>query len=267
MQSFQDSEEMFHEVNPGVAFLSFEEYVEKTPLLFLKDYWGRWVALGEYQILLPGGCGKPVIYLYPTQPTEVTVKLLSPTRFSVDVPKYDPVKGWRVLALPNGDLIDQQPDLTSCDQFVSNRFGLEYAAEACQAQTYPYLYWAGSVIDQTYLQPSTGWVVEKKDLEKFFKDKLSKMGFIEQEMNEFNKYWIPQMSSHPELIFRISFLQTDELNQLFPMAVEPTPKSMLRMFLDYQPLQKYPSQLPIPQALKKVERSGFTLVEWGGLKR
>ena len=46
------------------------------------------------------------------------------------------------------------------------------------------------------------------------------------------------------------------------LTVEPAPDTVLRVFMAYQPLE-YPIRV-LPQKLETVERTGFTLVEWGG---
>ena len=47
---------------------------------------------------------KPVIYLYPEDEEEVTVKLGKKEKLTCTYPKYN--DGWKVLAEPSGDLID-----------------------------------------------------------------------------------------------------------------------------------------------------------------
>ena len=51
------------------------------------------------------GCGgKPVIYLYPEEPTEVTVKVDIDGVFTSTYPAYG--NGWTVTAQPDGTLTD-----------------------------------------------------------------------------------------------------------------------------------------------------------------
>lgn len=262
---YDQQQEFWKSENEGKSYKTLPEYVAQHPLLFVKDYWNRWVAVGEYDYLMPGGCGKPVVYLYPTEPTAVKVSLLAPTHLTTDIPNYR--EGWNVLAHPDGSLLDLQPDATDCGQFSSAQVGAEYAAAACATQTYPYLYWAGSVTSTEYPRLTEGWVVGRNELHQFFDDKLKAMGFDSRETADFKAYWVPQLQGKNAPYFRISFFQTDQVNQLFPMGVTPQPDTVFRMFLDYTALQSQPQQLPQPQQLQKLHRSGFTLVEWGGLKQ
>ena len=47
---------------------------------------------------------KPIIYIYPETETEVSVTLGKEELIDCSYPKYD--NGWKVLAKPNGDLVD-----------------------------------------------------------------------------------------------------------------------------------------------------------------
>ena len=47
---------------------------------------------------------KPIIYIYPSSITEVSVKLGHPEDITCSYPEYN--NGWTVIAYPNGDLID-----------------------------------------------------------------------------------------------------------------------------------------------------------------
>jgi hypothetical protein len=242
----------------------YAAYVAKNPLLFFKDNWGRWVMLGEYDFLLPGGCGKPVLYLYPEKPTEVTVQFENKMNFDVTIPTYQ--NEWRVLAAPSGKLIDLQPQLTDCQKIDTEKKGSEYAKISCQNNSYPYLYWAGNTFAK-YPKVDGGWIVDAKNLTKFMSDKLDEVGFDKQEKADMLEYWLPQMQNKNAPWYRVSFLQTRQLNQFIPMTINPVPSHVYRVFLDWEPMASKPNVELIPQELEKVVRRGFTVVEWGGLRR
>lgn len=250
--------------NKGINKSNLKEYINKNPLLFIKDYWQRWIVLGEYDINLPGGCGKPVIYLYPEKETEVRVELKSPVKFSTQIPLY---KGfWQVLANSEGKLVDLKKEDKDC-QLINNKLGSEYAKKACQENVYPYLYWSGNVVSIDYPKVNDGWIIKKEDVSSFLEKTLSDIGFNSQEKKDFTSYWVPEILAKDSPYYRISFLQTEDLNKLFPMEVEPKPDTIYRLFLDYSPLSNKPEvDLQTPE-LNKLIRKGFTLVEWGGLKK
>jgi len=261
--SYDQSKDLFEQVNKRKQ-PSFEEYINKNPLIVFKDHWGRWVILGEFDFLLGGGCGKPVIYLYPTIPTEVSVKFITPIKFDITIPEYK--NGWNVLAQPDGTLMDLQSQFTNCDKIDSSKKGSEYALDACNKNNYPYLYWAGRSTEKPYPKISKGWIVEQNNLSEFLNQKLDEVGFNQKEKNDFLEYWLPELQNKNSPYYRISFLQTQEMNSIAPMQIIPQPKNVFRLFMDYLPLKYKPSTIE-PQTLSKVVRDGFTVVEWGGLKK
>lgn len=58
-------------------------------------------------ILPPSGpemVKKPIIYLYPQETTEISVKLVNPEKITCSYPKYK--EEWKVIAEPDGTLTD-----------------------------------------------------------------------------------------------------------------------------------------------------------------
>jgi hypothetical protein len=252
-------------MDDGTPVPSFNQYVSKNPVLVFQDPWGRWIALGEYDYELPSGCGKPVIYLYPPKPTEVSVKFMTPMRLTTDIPTYAN-DGWHVLAQPDGELTDLQPQFTDCAAIDSTAPGSEYAYSACEHNDYPYLYWEGQASGQ-YPTPTGGWVVPQANIANFLDQKLTQIGLTSKEKSDMMSYWVSELLQKNSPYYRISFFQTAQMDQFIPMDVSPKPDTTLRVFLDWSPLASMPSVLPQPETLYHVDRQGFTLVEWGGLKQ
>ncbi len=256
-------EESFKAVNKGMTIPLLAEYDKKHPLIFAKDAWGRFVVLGEFDLQLMGGCGKPVVYLYPEKPTEVHLSFATPMTLNINIPTY--TKGWFVKANPNGLLTDLQPEFTNCKALDSSHVGSEYAASACNNNTYPYIYWSGKNEVQPYPTVDGGWVVEKNQLKLFLKEKLSVLGFTDSEAADMIEYWVTKMSKQNKPYYRLSFIQTQDMNAFVPMRITPQPDSVLRVFLDWQGLQEKPIKPIMPQELRPFVRRGFSYVEWGGL--
>ncbi len=254
-------DDWFLEINNMERKPTFEEYVAQNPLLIIKDHWGRYVVVGEWDYIMEGGCGKPVIYLYPEEETKVSVRFLSNIDITTDIPDYD--GEWYVLAQPDGTLQNLKKNDCSDDDF--EKFGSEYALEACQKNEYPYLYWAGNSLGHTYQSIREGWIIPRDELEQFLEQKLLEVGLTQGEMEDMVSYWIPEMLSTESSYFKVGFLQNKEMNELVPMQITPTPDSIFRIFLDWYPLADMPDQLPEPQKLDHVQRRGFTVIEWGGL--
>ena len=253
----------FKDINK-IDIPSYQNYVAKNPVLIFQDPWGRWVGLGEWQYITGGGCGKPVIYLYPQKPTVVTVKFLAPMHFNADLPSYS--GQWHVLASPGGQLKDLQPQKTDCAGLSTNLPGLEYAADACQTGIYPYLYWSGQTTS-VYPKADGGWVVKNQDVAGFLAAKLTEIGLNKKEQDDMLSYWVPALLEKNAPYYRLSFFQTGTMNKFIPMQIMPTPDTVFRIFLDWSPLSAPPESPLPPQKLTPINRSGFTVVEWGGLKQ
>lgn len=171
---------------------------------------------------------KPVIYLYPEEETEVTVCLDLDGDLTCTYPAYD--GGWTVTAQPGGILTD------------------------AVGQTYN---WEG--VTSTEYDFSQGFCVPGEDTAAFLEDALARLGLTRREANEFIVYWLPRMEPNPyNLIAFQSAAYTDHAR----LTITPEPDSLLRVFMAWQPLDGQ-TDIP-PQDLPAFDRTGFTVVEWGG---
>ena len=177
------------------------------------------------------GDAKPVIYLYPEEETEVTVRLDYDGTLTCTYPAYE--DGWTVTAAPDGALTDEA------------------------GQTYNYLYWEGAA--QTEYDFSQGFCVPGADTAAFLEDALSRLGLTRREANEFIVYWLPRMEPNP---YNLISFQSAAYTDHACLTVTPEPDSLLRVFMAWKPLEA-PADLPA-QELPAFERTGFTVVEWGG---
>ena len=174
---------------------------------------------------------KPVLYLYPSDTINVTVKLELPGKLTCTYPTYN--DGWTVTATPDGTLTDER------------------------GQTYNYLYWEGETAKQYDL--SEGFCIAGSDTATFLEDALAQLGLTRKEANEFIVYWLPQMEQNP---YNLIAFQQEAYTEAAKLTVTPTPDSVLRVFMTWKPLEK-PVNIPA-QTLPAFERHGFTVVEWGG---
>ena len=175
---------------------------------------------------------KPLIYLYPEHEMNISVKLGKPELLTTTYPKYN--NSWNVLALPDGSLYDS-----------NNRY-------------YYGLYWEGlNNIEEKF---NDGFVVSRDDTIKFLEEKLSILGLNEREANEFIMYWLPKLEENEYNLIR--FADIDVINSEMPLDITPKPDTVIRVLMEYKPLD---NKINIKeQTLTKVERNGFTVVEWGG---
>ena len=88
---------------------------------------------------------------------------------------------------------------------------------------------------------------------------LAKLGLNRREANEFIVYWLPLME--PNAYNLISF-QTDRYTDAAVLDIDPAPDTLIRVFMAWKSCD-----VPVditPQNLTAPERTGFTVVEWGG---
>ena len=176
---------------------------------------------------------KPIIYLYPKVETEVTVKVGNPQNLTHTYPKYK--NEWQVLAKPNGDLKD-----------IKTGRNL-YA-----------LYWEG--INTVKPNMNEGFIVKGEDTIKFLEEKLEILGLNEREAEEFIVYWLPKLESNKYNFIR--FQTEEEINNNMPLEITPKPDTVIRIVMEFKKLEN-PIQIQ-EQKLITPQRTGFTVVEWGG---
>jgi len=175
---------------------------------------------------------KPMIYLYPTSTTNVTVTVSSPGALTVSYPAYG--SGWQITAAPDGTLTDAS----------GNRYyGLYYESQVPTAQ-----------------MRSNGFVVAGSATTSFLEDALATLGLDWREAQEFIVYWLPQMQDNPYNYIR--FETAAEINTGQALTITPQPDTVIRVLMSWKPLTE--PVFVVPQQLQPVERKGFTVVEWGG---
>ena len=179
----------------------------------------------------PNAAYKPVIYLYPEVETEVSVKLNLDGKLTCTYPTYN--AGWKVTAAPDGTLTD------------------------VNGQIYNYLYWEGETNAQWDM--TEGFCIKGENTAAFLEDSLEKLGLNRKEANEFIVYWLPLMEQNP---YNIISFQTDVYTDTAELQIDPAPTTLIRVFMTFK-ASDYMIRL-LPQKLTAPERSGFTVVEWGG---
>lgn len=176
---------------------------------------------------------KPIIYLYPNEKTDIEVNLGYEDKLLVSYPKYN--SGWKVSALPDGTLLD----------YNANR------------ELYALYYESQNVINFKVLED--GFVVQGKEVVPFLEEKLELLGLNARESEEFIIYWLPILENNKYNYIR--FATMEEIDRNMPLEITPVPDTIIRILMTFKALDE-----PIvvnPQVLHKVERKGYTAVEWG----
>ena len=199
----------------------------------MKKFLELMMALLCTMTLVACGGEKPVIYLYPEETTEVTVKLDYNGTLTSTYPAYG--DGWTVTAQSDGTLTDAS--------------GREYYC----------LFWEGET--KVRYDLSTGFCVAGSDTAAFLEDALRQLGLTDKESNEFIIYWLPRMEGNA---YNLISFQRELYTDNAVLTIDPAPDSLLRVFMAWKGLDK-PVEVE-PQELTGFERVGFTVVEWGGVE-
>ena len=177
---------------------------------------------------------KPVIYLYPEQPTQIHVTLEPRgAHFIETIPAYG--DGWHVLAQPDGTLTN-----------------------LADGNEYPYLFWEAER-DTPWSQPQEGFIVGRDDLAGFLGEKLRFLGLNDAEAGEFIEYWLPRLAVNEYTLIHFA---GGEYQARYPLEITPAPDSLLRVFMMARAAKA--SEHIAPQTLVPFERKGFAAIEWGG---
>ncbi len=195
------------------------------------------VALAELRVSFheyEGEMAKPVIYLYPERPLEVSVRVNPPGGVIKSEPAYG--EGWTVTASPKGRLVTRD------------------------GRAHRYLFWESGLTEKP--APLTeGFVVPRAELPKFLEHSVQMLGLDARETADFMEFWLVRMSAKPWAAVR--FVPREEIDLAAPLEVSPAPDSVIRVLVDFRGLEA-PVMLR-PQVLTPAKRSGFAVVEWGGL--
>lgn len=224
------------------AFLAVKSFIKKDPEEPKKQIIkGTAYSIGSVLLFCLNGIlsmvksFKPVIYLYPEDEEEVTVKLGKKEKLTCSYPKYN--DGWKVLAKPTGDLIE-----------------LETGKELYS------LYWEGK--NNVKHDLTEGFIVKGENAASFLEEKLEILGLNPREKQEFIIYWLPELESNK--LNYIRFESKEQINEDMPLEIIPKPDTIIRIMMVVKKINK-PLDIK-EQALTPVVRKGFTVVEWGGTR-
>ncbi len=225
--------------NTGTAYTSlqsYEQFVSAHPILLWRDPFDRIIGFSNTAYLSPL-IAEPIIYLYPQQEQTVEITLGSNVHLTTTTPSYQ--KQWNVLAEPSGQITNSTDN-----------------------KKYPYLFWEGW--SNNFAISQEGFVVAKSNVPNFLSSTLPKLGLTTKETNDFMKVWVPKLSESP--YYFVTFITPQDINKLAPLRISPQPETLIRVLMDYKPLQEPISVTPLKLPQSPL-RAGFTVVEWGGVER
>ena len=176
----------------------------------------------------PLGAEKPVIYLYSEEDMKVHVDTVRET--TLTYPEIG--DGWDAELKDNHLYVDGK-EIRSLyyEAMIPNIFDL-----------------------------SEGFAVHKDDAADFLEEKLAYMGLNDLEIYDFIVYWLPYI--HENEYTLISF-QNNVYAEYYPLEVSVKPDTELRIYMVIHGLDEM-IEVKEQELPKGPERTGFTLVEWGG---
>lgn len=174
---------------------------------------------------------KPNIYLYPETAIELDVSISFPRTGEVvtSIPEYH--EQWKKLQIEPNGTIDGQ---------------------------YEFLFYES--MQPNFFQRTKGWIVERKNLEAFFRNNLKESGFIQTEIDDFIEYWIPLLTDLK--YFAIYPQYNEQLDPLIQLNFSKQPDSILRLTYVIEKLCSSEIKLEEPEILS-FKRVGFVIAEWG----
>lgn len=180
---------------------------------------------------------KPVIYLYPKTVTDVRVEVSIQGRFAAQYPKQRDGR-WEVSASPDGVLFDRKTE-----------------------RKYGYLFWEGTDHGSFEIDLTKAFSVHGEEAESFLENACSCFALTAKEKTDFISYWLPHLERNE--LNLVQLLSPEQYEKYARMVISPEPDTVIRMFMVFKKghgLEKT-SNPDLPQ----LQRSGFTVVEWGGV--
>ncbi|HLD71945.1 MAG TPA: hypothetical protein VJA23_00010 [Candidatus Nanoarchaeia archaeon] len=172
---------------------------------------------------------KPAVYLYPLEDSVIKVQLEINGKLIQDIPEYN--LGWNVFVTKEG--------------IIENK--------------YDYLFYEAKL--KKIELPDQGWIIKYEDLDSWFELNLIKLGLNQKEKNQFKEYWLKEL---PESnYYEIKLLQESFLKENMNLIIFPQPDTLIRLNFYFKPIKEKIDILE--PVITTPERTGFTVVEWGGM--
>ena len=185
---------------------------------------------------------KPVIYLYDVEDLELSVKPGGTMTFT-----YPVLEGnWHIEADEKGTLTDLH----------SNK-------------KYPYLFWEAEMRSLDFMSANKGnhynyySHVNSSEIVDFLEFELESAGLNSKERTDFITFWGPRIQQYETV--DIQFLIDEDYERIGKLEHELEEFSQRRIYLLFRESNKSPiNTANVPVLWNSFDRSGSTLVEWGG---
>ena len=199
----------------------------------IDDYWTQTFYNWWFRPANGVGVYKPNIYLYPAEVTDIRVAFAVPGLLTKVIPDYS--GEWNVLADPNGKLVD------------------------ANGNAYDYLFYESDIQPQI-IDLKSAYLIPGNGRKEAFTDILKAYGLNDKEIKDFCEFWDEKLDK--DKTYLAYEIMTDDVDRLMPINVDPKPDNILRLWFFFR---EYSGQDYVKAAPEKLNRNGYTLVEWGGI--
>ena len=188
----------------------------------------------------PHAVKKPVIYAYGESGTTFSMAIETEANITFTYPQLN--TNWELSIAQNGLLEDKNQ------------------------QQFPYLFWEGEMNNLNFHQTKgqvIGTIVERKNTVAFLEEKLNQLGFNATEKTDFITFWAPLMEQNDKNF--VQFLVDENYNTISTMKITPQPENIRRVYLLFSDAKEMDKNfIDQPKNFVGFDRTGFTIVEWGG---
>lgn len=175
---------------------------------------------------------KPNIYLYSDKDMTAEVRLYPANRIILSEPLYDEANGWQASI--------SEGSLNASEDF------LFYEA----------------LVPAESFQEQTGWIIQAGKHDAALEAILDEYAFNEKEKKDFLEFWIGMLA--PDQSYAVYPQDNSIVDRIMPLVINPLPNQVYRIWYYFVPVQEGFADISNAKAVK-IERNGFTAVEWGGM--
>lgn len=179
---------------------------------------------------------KPVIYLYPEETTDVSIKVDPVGEFTFTYPNID--LEWNFACEPYGTLKREE-------------------------EAYRYLFWESEQdIPTQLINKKEGVVLSGTDAVEYLEIQMQQFGMTSEERADFITYWGPILQTKSNLYIYLLF--NEVCDAFASLEISPKPTQIGRFYVLWATVPDNYNPSLESQEVPKMQRDGFTVLEWGG---
>ena len=162
---------------------------------------------------------------------------------------------------PKGELFFTYPQIEDNSWTVkANPTGqLEVGGESLR-----YLFWE-SMNKQPKVDWSNSFVVTNHEVITFLSEQLKAIGLTSEERADMITYWGPRMMQHSNCLVQFRF--NEACDDFAELDISPKPDNLNRVYILFMGMETIADVLVFsPPFIQQLDRSGFDVLEWGGME-